>query len=266
MAKISSYEDYSLDDQTEVSSSEKEKFEDTGVIPVSGQYETNGDKKTKSVKLKDLLTRGGGLPEYDGADINKVLTVVSSKKLDWIEPGLEPEHVYGEKGISVASGSASVNIGISTSGASDGDVLTYDSSKNSVKWAAGGGGGGSGWTKTTIDVSSQALQDGAYVITIPSNNTLVIVTGLGTNQARYDVKIIPPTVGSNEVINCAVEFKPVEHEYDEEQGEETHCIEVNNMYFGDADGDATSSFTDECVHYQLTLLGSFWHKTMESDE
>ena len=47
MAKISSYEDYSLDDQTEVSSSEKEKFEDTGVIPVSGQYETNGDKKPK---------------------------------------------------------------------------------------------------------------------------------------------------------------------------------------------------------------------------
>lgn len=60
MSKISEYEDYSIDDETEVSSSEKEKFEDTGVIPVSGKYEANGPLKTKTVKLKDMLGGGGG--------------------------------------------------------------------------------------------------------------------------------------------------------------------------------------------------------------
>ena len=264
MAKISSYENYTLDDGSAVSSSEQETFEETGVIPVSGQYVQDGTKKTKSVKLKDLLTSGGSLPDYSTSYAGEVLTLMNVN--GQLKPNWNPTswpNMYGKNGITVYQGSASVDISISTSGASDGDVLTYNGTTQKVAWAAGGGGGGgSGWTKSTIDVSSQALQDGAYVINIPSNNTLVIVTGLGTGQDTYDVKIIPPTVGSNEVINCAVEFTPVERD------EQYHTIEVDGMSYSSEyySYECGSGFSNESIGYQITMFGSFWKLSRESDE
>ena len=56
MAKISAYGNY----KTEKTAAEIGKFEETGVIPVSGKYTADGKMETKNVPMSDLLGGGGG--------------------------------------------------------------------------------------------------------------------------------------------------------------------------------------------------------------
>lgn len=56
MAKISAYDNY----KTGKESAEIGKFEETGVIPVSGKYTADGKMETKNVPMSELLGGGGG--------------------------------------------------------------------------------------------------------------------------------------------------------------------------------------------------------------
>lgn len=56
MAKISAYDNY----KTGKASAEIGKFEETGVIPVSGKYTADGKMETKNVPMSELLGGGGG--------------------------------------------------------------------------------------------------------------------------------------------------------------------------------------------------------------
>lgn len=85
MAKISDYGNY----KTGKTDAEVEKFDETGVIPVSGKYTANGKMETKNVLMSELLGGGSDLPPTTGAEDGYVLTYKSGSPSDeivWAAP------------------------------------------------------------------------------------------------------------------------------------------------------------------------------------
>lgn len=112
MAKISEYGNY----DTDKSQAEVEKFQETGVLPVSGKYTDNGNMTTKNVKLSDLVGGGGGDAESLAgqglyADDGK-LTVVTDDTLRIVDAGYMTEPRY----------KVSVTNSVPTPGANHADV------------------------------------------------------------------------------------------------------------------------------------------------
>ena len=174
MAKISDYGNY----DTDKSQAEVEKFQETGVLPVSGKYADNGNMTTKNVKLADLVGGGGApVPTPASGDVGKVLTVDSSENIVWDDipssqpiygegleydsntntlkfnyfgsGGLMSERTTGDKyAMKVKAGNGikvdNVGVSIDTDTAEDGQVLSYDDTTKKVKWVDAGGGGGAG--------------------------------------------------------------------------------------------------------------------------
>ena len=83
MSKISEYTNYS---ENVPSGGTTAKFQETGVIPVSGKYKDDGTMETRNVKMSDLVGGGGGVPTpgADHADVGKVLTVKNVDNTDEI--------------------------------------------------------------------------------------------------------------------------------------------------------------------------------------
>lgn len=198
MAKISEYGNY----DTDKSQAEVEKFQETGVLPVSGKYADNGNMTTKNVKLSDLVGGGGApVPTPAGGDVGKVLTVGDSDNLVWDTVPSSPTNVIGgsdgaiygsgaycyvqtdehtikvnnqnklEADFSIIDGSGSVidvqhgdgiHIGFDTTGATVGDVLTVD--QYGAHWAAPGGG---------APVPTPTSADVGKVLTVDSSDNIV---------------------------------------------------------------------------------------------
>lgn len=161
MAKISEYDNY----DTGKSQTEVAKFQETGVLPVSGKYTDNGNMTTKKVKLSDLVGGGSGLPEIGSNDDGKVLTVDTDHAV-WAEPsggkeyqGMAPISITGYSTPTVELNYSTDDFDIdltetpnqlklvrpvpSTLAANDGDVLTIDDHvAGSLTWTTPGGGGG----------------------------------------------------------------------------------------------------------------------------
>jgi len=135
MAKISEYDNY----ETDKSPSEVAKFQETGVLPVSGKYTDNGNITTKNVKLSELVGGGGGdaesLAGHGLYASNDKLTVDTDDTLKIVEVG----YFDDDKRYKVSV----TNAVPPTTNASDGDVLTYNDS-DGIVWAPAQGGGGGG--------------------------------------------------------------------------------------------------------------------------
>ena len=209
MAKISDYDNY----DTDKSQAEVEKFQETGVLPVSGKYTDNGNMTTKNVKLSDLVGGGSGLPEIGSNDDGKVLTVDTDHAV-WAEPSGGTEY-QGSAPISITGysvGNPVVELNYvtddfdidqsqtphrlklvrpvpSTLAANDGDVLTIDDhAAGSLTWKTpSGGGGGSPYTKATATAgactpSGKQTSYGFDMYNQPvsiNNNTYTIVSNVG---------------------------------------------------------------------------------------
>lgn len=87
-----------------------------------------------------------------------------------------------------------------TSGASDGDVLTYNTSDGIVWAPAQGGGGGGGLSPISPTTITPTLENNTYKIVIPGNNAYYIATINDT----HNVEITPPTIGANEMYNVVL--------------------------------------------------------------
>lgn len=157
MAKISEYTNYG---ENVPSGGTTAKFQETGVIPVSGKYKDDGTMETRNVKMSDLVGGGGGdaeslagrgLQASDGK-----LTVDTDDTLTIVEVGYLSETHYK---VSVT------NAVPPTTDASDGDVLTYKDS-DGIVWAPAQGGGGTSGIVANADVSDWK-HDGA----VPSDYT-----------------------------------------------------------------------------------------------
>lgn len=105
----------------------------------------------------------------------------------------------------------------STTNANNGDVLTYSDTDGIVWYAPQGGGGGS---KSIVVVENPTIIDGILTITTQNNTIYDVVT---PNGGYTDIKIIPPTVASGEVIDFYVNLQNNRDDGD------THYIEVENM-------------------------------------
>ena len=226
MARISDYGNY----ETGKAQAEVEKFKETGVLPVSGKYTDSGKMTTKNVKLSDLVSGGAPVPTPTSADTGKVLTVGDSDSLVWDEVpssqpnygvglvyddntdtlafsyansgGLEADHGFMQvkAGVGIELNNKGVNIDTRT--ATEGDVLTYhkNGSTDEIIWTAPGGGGGGGLSPISPTTITPTLENNTYKVAIPGNNAYYIATLNNT----YNVEIIPPTIGANEMYNVVL--------------------------------------------------------------
>ena len=176
-------------------------------LVTSGSYiYVHKDGKTVKTNVNDelVVNYGDGL-HYDDISDKLVVDCYDSGGLAFESYSTgKALKVKGGDGIDVGSS----GVKISTVGANDGDVLTYNGTTHKVGWATGGGGGGgsSSYTVTTLSGPFPLNEYHQNVITLPDNHKIYNITNL-YNDDYSDVCIVPPTVSGNEAIDVYVNIE-----------------------------------------------------------
>ena len=198
----------------ELSSSEKTYFfgEGEGRIAAIGRVAQGGEIVNRLIDPDDLKQN---IPV---TDVTVGGTSVLNNSVAEIDAIPSASSLAGT-GLSESSGKLVISLPVPSPGTNEhrGDVLTVDNNDQPVWQAPHGSGGGS---KSIIVVENPTIIDGILTITAQNNTIYDVVT---PNGGYTDIKIIPPTVASGEVIDFYVNLQNNRDDGD------THYIEVENM-------------------------------------
>jgi len=134
----------------------------------------------------------------------------------WLPCQLVPPAEAGDNGkmLQVLDTNGTLGWGVGIPAPANGDVgkvLTASTSEGHLvaAWesASGGGGGSGGRTKVSIDVSNSeyvSISGNTYNITIPANNSYVMLSNLPDSYEK-DLDFILPSVAETEVVDVVIE-------------------------------------------------------------
>lgn len=127
MSKIGEYDDWK---KGHSSAGEQEKFKETGKIPVSGKYTSEGQAETRNIPLSELYGGGGADIPMNGNNCD-VLTFIKTTEMS--EPELKWEsgvhRIQSGDGIFVSGSAGDLLIEVSYD-RNNGDTLTLDDNNN----------------------------------------------------------------------------------------------------------------------------------------
>lgn len=205
-----------------------------GISISSGSYINIGVSCDSDGGL-DVSSSGVAI-KHTSSDAGKFLTVNSDNEIEWdvVPDGLP-----------------------STTGASSGDVLTFDGTN--VDWAAPSGGGSSAPTEITPTWDGM---NRLFTVRVPSNNGIFFANLPDKGQIPVEVEVIPPTITSGEIFNFTVVIIN-----DWEIGNDHHMY-VNDPYnrisatdektqYGNVYGNATTRFVVLGNGYTMFTTGYF---------
>lgn len=201
-----------------------------------------------------ITSRGGVGINFTGASDGKVLTAHETEDTDE-----DDNQIYDVEWKSIE--------GVpTTSGASDGDVLTYKDS-DGIVWAPaqGGGGGGLAYNEVNLvaEVPSGVTSYKQYNFNVPSNNTYNVLNGvvaMDDMENRYHLYINVPSdlAASSEPLNVWIECV-VAHDPNSSEEENKLALVVNfngvTMYPQDGKLDLSGTKIDpeghEPIYYYI---------------